>query len=124
MPIERSQVDAVLRSIKVDYYGNSLTITYRPDTWSPVKIAETARVRQLEAENRNGDENAYESLARTLDENATDLANVLVSWDMIENGEPLPPTKENLMTFANALLQHVLTAIGEDMAPKARTTRR
>jgi len=124
MPVERSQFDTVLRSIKVDYYGNSLTITYRPDAWAPVKIAERARLRQLEADERNGSENAYQSLSRTLDDNASDLAEILTSWDMGENGEPLPPTKENLMTFANALLQHILTAIGEDMAPKAKIVRR
>lgn len=124
MPVERSQIDAVLRTIRIDYYGNSLTVTYRPDALSPLVIAERARSRQLEADERNGDENAYETLARTLDENASDLAGVIVSWDMIENGQPLPPTKENLKTFANALIQHILSAIGEDAAPKARTVRR
>ena len=49
---------------------------------------------------------------------------LLVSWDIVEDGEPLPPTKEVLMTFPNALLGHIVTAIGEDSAPKPRSVRR
>ena len=76
-------------------------------------------------EHRNGDgTNTQTVLAENAEQLAERLAELLVSWDVTEDGEPIPPTKENLMTFPNALLGHIVTAIGEDLAPKVRTTRR
>jgi hypothetical protein len=125
MPIERSKISAVLRSIQVDYFGESVIVTYRPDGMTPAKEAELARLRQLTLDERNGDgQDQQEMLAENAELLAERLAELLVSWDVLEDGEPIPPTKENLMTFPNALLGHIVSAIGEDLAPKARTSRR
>jgi hypothetical protein len=125
MPVERSKIEAVLRSIRVDYFGEAVTVTYRPDGMTPAKEAELARLQREAEDHRNGDgEDMQSTLAGNAEQLAERLAELLVSWDIVEDGEPLPPTKENLMTFPNALLGHIVTAIGEDLAPKARTTRR
>lgn len=125
MPVERSKIEAVLRSIRMDYFGEAVTITYRPDGMTPAKEAELARLQREAEDHRNGDgQDTQATLARNAEQLAERLAELLVSWDIVEDGEPLPPTKENLMTFPNALLGHIVTAIGEDLAPKARTSRR
>ena len=125
MPVERSKIESILRSIRVDYFGEAITVTYRPDGMTPAKEAELARLRQEAEEHRNGDgEDTQATLAGNAQQLAERLSELLVSWDIVEDGKPLPPTAENLMTFPNALLGHIVTAIGEDLAPKARTTRR
>lgn len=129
MPIERTKLTTILRTVIVDYFGDKVVITYRPDVMTPVKQQEMLRARrEAEAhEHRepNGREpDQVEEGARNSEELATRLAEVLVSWDVQEEGVDLPPNKENLMTFPNALLVHMSVAIGEDLAPKARTARR
>jgi hypothetical protein len=126
MPVERSKIAAVLRSIRVDYFGEAITVTYKPDGMTPAKEAELARLRQEAEDHRNGDGDVSigDTLAGNAEQLAERLAELLVSWDIVEDGEPLPPTKENLMTFPNALLGHIVTAIGEDLAPKVKTFRR
>lgn len=119
MPIERSKITAVLRSIKIDYFGESLTITYRPDSMTPAKEAELARLKQQAEESGNGDGNIEQ-----IEQGAANLASMIVSWDVVEDGEPIPPSKENLMTFPTALWAHIITAINDDLAPKAKTSRR
>src|SRR5262245_52883752 len=125
MPIERSAIAAVLRTLKVDYFGDTLTVTYKPDAMTPAKQAETARLRKEADALRNGDgSQGLGALAESLEQVASELAEVMVSWDVVENGVPVTPTKENLMTFPNALLGHIIGAIGEDVLPKAKTSRR
>ena len=125
MPVDRSKISAILRSIRVDYFGEVITVTYKPDGMTPAKEAELARLRLEAEEHRNGDgEDTQAILAGNAEQLAERLAELLVSWDITDDGEPLPPTKENLMTFPNALLGHIVTAIGEDLAPKAKTFRR
>jgi hypothetical protein len=123
MPIERSQINSVLRTIKVDYFGNAVAVTYRPDGMTPEKEAELARLQEAyDADNE--DAGQQRRLADNAEQLAGRLAELMVSWDITEGGEPLPPTKANLMTFPNALLGHIVTGISEDLSPKVRTPRR
>jgi len=125
MPIDVSEITSVLRSIKVDYFGKFLTVTYKPDGMTPVKEAELARLQREAEEHRNGDgEDTQAVLAGNAEQLAERLAELLVSWDITLNDKPFPPIKENLMTMPNALLGHIVTAIGEDLAPKPRSARR
>ena len=123
MPVERDKLTTILRTVPVDYFGEKLSVIYKPDVMTPASAAEYARLRAQLIEERNGDgerdANAIET--ELLVER---LAGVMVSWEVTEKGEPLPPTKENLMTFPNALLGHILVAITDDLAPKAKTSRR
>lgn len=125
MPIERSKIKAVLRSIPVDYFdGQVVNVTYMPDGMTPAKEKELARIRRELVISRNGDGIDADELADNAELLAERLAEVMVSWDVTEDGEPVQPTKENLMTFPNALLGHIISAIGEDLAPKAKNSRR
>jgi len=119
MPVERSKIAAVLRSVRVDYFGETITVTYKPDFQTPAKEAELARLKQLAEDHRNGDGDIAK-----IEEGAERMADLIVSWDVVEDGEPLPPTKENLMTFPSALWAHIIAAVNEDLAPKPRSARR
>jgi hypothetical protein len=118
MGIERRKLDGIVRSISVDYFGETVVVTYRPGLMTPQRAAELARARQ-QAEDDETDREASVSV-----ELATRLSEIMVNWDVMEDGEPLLPSKENLMTFGNALLVHIATAIGQDQTPNAKTGRR
>ena len=125
MPIERGKISAVLRSIQVDYFGESVIVILSTGRHDARQRSGVGRLRQLTLDERNGDgQDQQEMLAENAELLAERLAELLVSWDVLEDGEPIPPTKENLMTFPNALLGDIVSAIGEDLAPKARTSRR
>jgi hypothetical protein len=117
--IERSALVGKLRSVTVDYFGDKLNVTYKPSEMSPAKEAELARLRKEAEEAEEGDD-----AARGAEQLASRLAEVMVSWDVVEDGEPLPPTKTTLMEFPNALLVHISSAIGDDMRPNPKTGRR
>lgn len=123
MGIERSKLNAILRTVKVDYFGESLTVTYKPNAVTPAKEAELARARKAAQEESDETDNASESAANA-ELLAERLSEIMAGWDVMEDGALLPTTKENLMTFPNALLVHISVAIGEDMAPKAKTRQR
>lgn len=120
--IERNALMQKLRTVTVDYFGDKLNVTYKPGEMSPAKEAELARLRREAQENEeDGDEDAA---ARNSEQLAGRLAEVMVSWDVLEDGEPLPSSKANLMTFPNALLVHISSAIGDDMRPNPKTGKR
>ncbi len=119
MGIERSKLSAILRTVKVDYFGEVLTVTYKPDAMTPAKEEELAEARKAAQEREESDDTF--AAAENADLLATRLASVLAGWDVLEDGVLLPTTRENLRTFPNALLVHISMAIGEDMAPKVKT---
>lgn len=119
MGIERSALTSKLRGVTVDYFGDKLSVTYKPSEMSPAKEAELARLRKEAEDAEEGDD-----AARGAEQLASRLAEVLVGWDVVEDGKPLPPTKDNLMEFPNALLVHISTAIGDDMRPNSKTGKR
>lgn len=122
MGIKRSQLAAILRTVKVDYFGQIVTVTYKPEENTPVKNEEEVR------EHKEADENSDNILDSTV--LATEvlvarLARQMVSWDIVEeDGAPSLPTAENLMTFPYALLVHINMAIAEDGSPKVKTRQR
>lgn len=122
MGIERKKLAGILRTVPVDYFGEQLSVTYKPAQMTPQRSAQLAQARE-EAEEAEGD-SALGAEAQAGALLAERLADALVSWDVMEDGQPLPPTKENLMTFANALLVHIAGALGEDQAPNRKTGKR
>lgn len=127
MPLERSRVALVTRQTTVDYFGEKFSIVYKPGEMTPQKEQELADLRAAaEAsveEDESGDADIY-ATAKQAERLAERIAVILVDWDIVEDGAKLPPTKENLMTFPNALLTHISLAIAEDMSPKMKTRRR
>lgn len=122
MGIELSKLTGILRTVKVDYYGESLTVTFRPDELSPAKTAERARLRK---ESENGHLPSDTEIAiRDSDDLARLMSKVIVSWDMLIDGEPMPVNEESMRVLPYALLSHIFDTMNGDMAPKARNMRR
>jgi len=114
----------------VDYFGQNINVVYKPGEITPAKEAELADERE-KAQSQDGDfdSNNPTEVNRLLANNAESLAerlaNILVHWDVEEeDGTPVGTSKEDLMTFPNAMLSAISSAIGEDMSPKAKRPRR
>jgi len=117
-----SRITGIVRSAEVDYFGEKLNITYKPSEMTPQRDAEFAKLRkEAEESDEQGD---FGAIATAAEQMAGRLAAILVTWDVMNNGEPMPPTKENLMAFPYALQIHIYSAINEDMRPKAKTGKR
>lgn len=120
--MELKQFLDVMRTVKVDYYGQSLTVTFMPSELSPAKTAERARLRK---ESENGAYLSDTDIAiRDSDDLARLMSKVIVSWDMLNDGEPMAVTEDNMRVLPYALLSHIFDTMNGDMAPKARNTRR
>lgn len=122
MGIELSKLTGILRTVKVDYYGESLTVTFRPDELSPAKTAERARLRKEEEAGKYLSDT--DIAIRDSDDLARLMSKVIVSWDMLNDGEPMAVTEDNMRVLPYALLSHIFDTMNGDMAPKARNTRR
>lgn len=122
MGIQRKALAAITRTVKVEYFDDFLTVTYKPDEISPAKLEAIARERKEEQDADDYDENFAAA------DNSKDLARLLskaiVHWDMLDEEEMSPLTLENLITFSNALLIAIRDAISEDMGPKAKKRQR
>ncbi len=116
MGIERSALTGIVREITVNYFGEKLKIRYRPDVWTASGEMEKELAREESGETPTPTQVAEELI------NA--LADGLVGWDVFEDGVEVPPTRENLKTFPNALLAHINDAINQDMYPNLRAARR
>lgn len=106
MPIKLSKIGAKTRKTTATYDGDEVALTYRPGAFTP---RVEARLSEAQEE------------GRVSQEVAAVLADVLVSWDVLdEDGKPLKPTAELLMDFPIDFLVGVTEAIGEDMRPKEK----
>lgn len=108
MAIQLSQLKANTRTIIVPYYGDTVTVTYRPSVLTPAR--ESAIREGVQA----GDNAPMLSA----------IAEMVIEWDVMgEDGEPLARTPQVLETLPSALLSAIFGEIGEDMSPKARKPR-
>ena len=117
MAVEVSKFSTIIRVVEVNYFDEiKFNITYKPDAMTPQRERELKQLRQ-EQEEQTGEARGAADIA---EEFATNLAEVLVAWDVVKDGKDFPPTKKNLMTFPNPLLIHISAAINDDMVPKSR----
>ena len=107
MPIELNQLKANTRAIIVPYFGDSVTLTYRPSVLTPNRESE------IKAAASEGDNSAMLEA----------ISELVVEWDMLLDGKPLPHTVDVLRELPSALLTAIFQGIGEDMAPKAKNAR-
>lgn len=91
-------------TITLTYQGESISVTYLPALLTPRWEAEFNEA--LRGDWKSG------ALVQT-------LAAILECWDLTANGEPFPPTGENLMRLPVDFLVAVFMAIMEHQAPKA-----
>ena len=98
MPISVSELQKNVRTLTVDYDGETVTISYRPGVITPATSDEfnkQAAVEQLES--------------------------LLVSWDLLDEKEKtLPVSKELLDALPARFLAHLMSAIMGDMRPNVK----
>jgi len=104
MAIKLSQIGTKTRTVTAAYDGDEVTLTYRPGAFTP----------RIEARLSEAQEQG-----RVSQEVAAVLADVLVSWEVLDDeGNALEPMAELLMDFPVDFLIAVTNAISEDMRPK------
>lgn len=100
---ELSALKSITRPVSVEFYGETVTIDYRP-------AAMTVEVEELIFGDPVAGEDAK---ARIL----SGFAKVIASWDVTSEGEPVPVTVETLREVPRDLLFGALRKIGEDQSP-------
>lgn len=108
-----------------DFDGESVTIEFPPHKITPEYRA------QLEAMSKSSDEDEGEGEeAREVDlaQDAKLVSELLTGWDVEWDGQPYPPTYENLMKVPVTLLGRVsveiMEVIREQSGPSKRKSRR
>lgn len=95
------------KTVFEDEDGQKLKIVYNPN-FTPALNRE---IRQFIAENTEGDENE-EFLVRW-------LAHVLVSWDLVLDGEPVGTEEPSLAGLPTTFLAAICEHITDDIGPNA-----
>ena len=112
MPISKSHLKKNMRTVDVDYFGDTVRVVYKPSEITPTVLAEMNDAAE------EGDHMFTPSI----------LARALVSWDLAEDESDLtkivPIVFDELKDLESPFLATVLTQITEDMFPKKKTGRR
>ena len=82
----------------VSWEDEKVVVTYNPNAWTP-----DVEAMALETQGSGGV--------------ADMLAGILTGWDITSQGEPFPPTAENLRTLPLLFLGEVLKTLAKEMAP-------
>jgi len=107
MPVRLSDLTKRERTVAVHFDGvdTPLSVTYRPDQWTPASQAEYS---QLFANNKSGSALAFYVASR------------VVQWDLVDDaGAAIPLTETALDAVDIVVLDRVVAGIMDDMRPKA-----
>ena len=107
MPISLSDLTKKERTVGIHFDGvdTPLTVTYRPDRWTPSSQVEYSR---LFADNKSGSALAFYVASR------------VVQWDLVDDaGAAIPLTETALDAVDIVVLDRVVAGIMDDMRPKA-----
>lgn len=104
--MDRSALSKKTRTIEVEYEGERVRVTYYPARITP----------RWEQEFNEALKDEWKSRAVV-----EGLASVLADWDLVDNGEPFPPTEENLVQLPMDFLVAVFTRIMEDQRPNPKS---
>jgi hypothetical protein len=96
-----STFQAEEREVTVELLGEPVTIAFTAGAFTPELEGQIAEAQSDEQ---------MRTLARA-------MASFLVSWDITKDGEPFPPTYENLCQVPAELLMRVVQAISSTIAP-------
>lgn len=103
------------RSVKlaIEFDGETINLEILPHKLTPEYRSQLAKLSREQA-----DENAK-------DADAAMIAELLSSWDVVNEGEPFPPTYDNLrlvpMTLLVCVATEMLETVGKLAAPKPRS---
>ena len=90
------------RTVTVEYDGEPLRVTYRPGALTGALVDRVAG-----AAGETGQSAVI----------ADALAAILADWDATADGQPYPPTPENLLALPLRLLSEVFRVVVQDAAP-------
>jgi len=90
------------RQVVVEYEGEKLNVEYRPGSLTGALVD-----RVTTAAGEQGQSAVI----------ADALAAILADWDATADGQPYPPTPENLLALPLRLLSEVFRAVVQDAAP-------
>jgi hypothetical protein len=121
--VELSTLLEKTRTLPVDYFGDTFHVTYKPDELSFLKEKERQEAEASQAANADDDEEKPPSIDAA-ENTIKRLSNVLVSWDLVMNGEPFPPTFVNLTRIPYAMMGRIWAAINGDSVPNQKTGKR
>lgn len=106
MPLSLSTLAAKTRKLAVQWDGETVQIEYKTAAVNP----------------------AYQSMLQKLDNKKSDQAaqweavfGVIAKWDIVDDGAPLPITKESLAKLPTSLLVAISNAIIEDVNPNPKS---
>jgi hypothetical protein len=108
MPLELSDLKVKRRSVAVQYDDEIINIEYCPGMVTPEY--QSAMLALAKCDTNEDQVAAWEQI----------LA-VMVSWDITNDGEPLPITRETLGIMPTDLLIAIMQAITADANPNARS---
>ena len=108
MPLDFSDLKAKRRAVAVQYDGEVINVEYCPGMVTPEY--QSAMLALAKSEPTEDQTAAWEQM----------LA-VMASWDITDNGEPLPITRETLGMMPTDLLMAIMQAITADANPNARS---
>lgn len=111
MPIQIKDLSKGIRSVKVEYQGESCMIQYRAG-------ANTAAA-AIEMQERIDNEEV--GLTEALVERLVEL---IEEWDLMDGDKVAPITKEVLASLPMSFLTEILRAINEEQSPQTRRSRR
>jgi hypothetical protein len=103
---DKSLLTEQKKTISITYAGEQITFSFTPGKITPKWERKFNELIQDEWRSR--------AIVETLSE-------ILVDWDILDNGKPFPPTAENLQLLPLDLLSEIFTKIMESQRPNQQS---
>jgi hypothetical protein len=133
MPVSIADLGRNRRTFEMPTDYGPVRVTYRPYQMTPAREAEIARMAS-DARDTDDDKDVQDT-EQGLTKIIAQFVEVVEAWDLvgplstkpdgkgetiIEAGEPIPVTKENLQYVSSYFMVTVLNAVAKDARPKAK----
>lgn len=114
MPIKLTDLKKSIRTVAIEYEGDSATVQYRPAALTPY-------LQMVLLDWYVGGENSEREYKTTLNDVLDAFIDLVATWDVMgDNGKPLPVTRHWLRQLPTQFIAVVIGAILEDIrSPKA-----
>lgn len=114
MPEIRQLTRQVPVEAVIDLGGDSVRVTFDRNGITPFLLSEMQRRLQGTKDEKGNDNNDGDVLAV-----ARMLSHVILSWDVSEEGQPFPPTPENIGKLSVSALAALSRRIGDEAVPSS-----
>lgn len=110
MPIQIKDLGKSVRSVRVEFQGDSCMVQYRVGAHTPQ--ATIATQERLD----NGENPTEVQIERMLE--------LIESWDLMDGDKPAALTREVMLSLPEPFLAAILYAVADDANPQTRKSRR